>query len=135
MLKVCVSQKGIVTDVRFIRPSTTHDAELAIRTLAAGKDCVVDKVMALSDADATWMIAARDAAGRLLSVFHNRRWDWDFLTLKDVLARGRIGRPLLFESAVCRHAAPRTWRGWGASPSAATPTASASSSGAAPAGS
>ncbi len=93
--------------------ATPHDshAALAIRALEAGKHCVVDKVMALSTAEADRMIAARDASGRMLSVFHNRRWDWDYLTLKDVLARGRIGRPLLFESSVCRYASPRSWRG------------------------
>src|SRR5262245_11456639 len=102
--------------VRLIVIATPHDshADLAIRALEAGKDCVVDKVMALTTADADRMIAARDAAGpgrRLLSVFHNRRWDWDFLTLKEVLDQGRIGRPLVVESSVCRYAAPRTWRG------------------------
>ena len=59
----------------------------------------------------TAMIAARDRSGRMLSVFHNRRWDWDFVTIKNVLAQGLIGRPLLIESSVCRHSAPRTWRG------------------------
>jgi scyllo-inositol 2-dehydrogenase (NADP+) len=100
-------------EVRLIVIATPHDshAELAIRALQAGKDCVVDKVMALTTADADRMIAARDASGRLLSVFHNRRWDWDFVTLKDVIARGLIGRPLVVESTVCRYAAPRTWRG------------------------
>ena len=53
------------------------------------------------------MIAARDRSGCMLSVFHNRRWDWDFATVKEVLDRGWIGRPLWFESAVCRSAAPR----------------------------
>jgi scyllo-inositol 2-dehydrogenase (NADP+) len=106
-----------VPEVRLVVLATPHDshAELAIRVLGAGKDCVVDKVMALSTADADRMIAARDASGRLLSVFHNRRWDWDFVTLKDVLARGRIGRPLVIESTVCRYAAPRSWRGQAAS--------------------
>ncbi len=93
--------------------ATPHDvhADQAVQTLAAGKHCVVDKVMALSEAEADRMIAARDASGRMLSVFHNRRWDWDFLTLKSVLASGVLGQPLLFESAVCRYSAPRTWRG------------------------
>jgi scyllo-inositol 2-dehydrogenase (NADP+) len=100
-------------DVGLVVLATPHDshAELAVGVLRAGKHCVVDKVMALSVEDADRMIAARDASGRMLSVFHNRRWDWDFLTLKNLLADGRIGRPLLFESAVCRYAAPRTWRG------------------------
>ena len=77
-------------EVQLVVIATPHDshAELAVRVLEAGKDCVVDKVMALSTAEADRMIAARDASGRMLSVFHNRRWDWDFATLKDVLARG-----------------------------------------------
>ncbi len=91
-------------------PHNTH-ADLAVQVLEAGKHCVVDKVMALSSEEADRMIAARDASGKMLSVFHNRRWDWDFLTLKDVLARGSLGRPLVFESSVCRYAPPRTWRG------------------------
>lgn len=100
-------------DVQLIVIATPHDshAELAVRALEAGKHCVVDKVMALSTAEADRMIAARDASGKMLSVFHNRRWDWDYLTLKDVLSRGLIGRPLLLESSVCRHASPRSWRG------------------------
>ena len=99
--------------VQLVVIATPHDthAEMVVRTLEAGKDCVVDKVMALSTAEADRMIAARDASGRMLSVFHNRRWDWDYTTVRDVLARGRIGRPLVFESSVCRLAPPRTWRG------------------------
>lgn len=99
--------------VRLVVIATPHDshADLAVRALEAGKDCVVDKVMALTTAEADRMIAARDASGRMLSVFHNRRWDWDFLTVKSLLEAGRIGRPLLFESAVCRYASPRSWRG------------------------
>ena len=94
--------------------ATPHDshAELAVRTLEPSRHCVVDKVMALTTEEADRMIAARDRSGRMLSVFHNRRWDWD---LRDRQARcsnaGWIGRPLLFESAVCRSAAPRGWRG------------------------
>ena len=100
-------------DVRLVVIATPHDthADLVVRTLEAGKDCVVDKVMALTTAEADRMIAARDATGRMLSVFHNRRWDWDFQTLKAVLERGAVGRPLLVENSVCRHSPPRTWRG------------------------
>jgi scyllo-inositol 2-dehydrogenase (NADP+) len=99
--------------IRLVVIATPHDshADLAVRALVAGRDCVVDKVMALSAAEADRMIDARDRSGRMLSVFHNRRWDWDFLTVKSVLDRGLIGRPLLFESSVCRYASPRTWRG------------------------
>ncbi len=99
--------------VELVVIATPHDshAELCVRALQAGKHCVVDKVMALSTSEADAMIAARDRSGRMLSVFHNRRWDWDYLTVKQVLERKLLGRPLLFESSVCRHAPPRTWRG------------------------
>ena len=99
--------------VALVVVATPHDshADLAARALDAGRHCVVDKVMALTTADADRMIAARDRSGRMLSVFHNRRWDWDYATVKDVIARGAIGRPLLFESSVCRAAPPRGWRG------------------------
>jgi scyllo-inositol 2-dehydrogenase (NADP+) len=100
-------------EVDLIVIATPHDshAELAVRALEAGKHCVVDKVMALSTREAGRMIAARDASGRMLSVFHNRRWDWDYCTLRSVLESGALGRPLLFESSVCRFAPPRSWRG------------------------
>jgi scyllo-inositol 2-dehydrogenase (NADP+) len=100
-------------EVELIVVATPHDThvDLAVRSLEAGRHCVVDKVMALSEADADRMIAARDASDRMLSVFHNRRWDWDFLTVQSVLEKGDLGRPLLVESGVCRYSPPRTWRG------------------------
>ena len=88
--------------VELVVIATPHDshAELAVRALDAGRHCVVDKVMALTTEEADRMIAARDRSGRMLSVFHNRRWDWDFATVKQVLDRGWIGRPLLLRE--CR---------------------------------
>jgi scyllo-inositol 2-dehydrogenase (NADP+) len=99
--------------VELVVIATPHDthAELVERTLGASKHCVVDKVMALTTAEADRMIDARDRAGRMLSVFHNRRWDWDYGTVRDVLERKSIGRPLIIESSVCRFAPPRAWRG------------------------
>lgn len=93
--------------------ATPHDvhADQAIRVLESGRHCVVDKVMALTSAEADRMIAARDGSGRMLSVFHNRRWDWDFATIRSLFEGGVIGRPLLIESAVCRFKAPQGWRG------------------------
>ncbi|MFO0960192.1 MAG: Gfo/Idh/MocA family oxidoreductase [Isosphaeraceae bacterium] len=96
--------------VAIATPHDTH-ADLCIRALEARKHCVVDKVMALNEAQADAMIAARDASGRMLSVFHNRRWDWDYLTLRRALDEGRLGPIFWAESAVVRHAPPRTWRG------------------------
>jgi len=91
-------------------PHDTHHAQ-ALAALEAGVGVVIDKPMCLSAAQADQLIAARDRSGALLTVFHNRRWDWDFLTVKQVLAAGELGAPYLFEVAVLRHKPPRGWRG------------------------
>lgn len=90
-------------------PHDTH-APLAIRALEAGKHVVTDKVMCLSLQEADAMIAAARSAQRMLSVFHNRRWDWDYQTVRKIVADGLIGRPYLYECAVLGYGTPRGWR-------------------------
>jgi len=94
--------------------STPHDQhrDQVVAALTAGKHVVVDKVMALSLAEADEMIAAAERAGRHLSVFQNRRWDGDFLTVRKVLDEGLLGAPLIAESRVAGYARgrPPTWR-------------------------
>jgi scyllo-inositol 2-dehydrogenase (NADP+) len=99
-------------DVQLVVIATPHDthAELAVKTMNAGKHCVVDKVMCLNAAEADTMMAASQKNNVLLSVFHNRRWDGDFLTVQQVLQSGLMGEPFLFESSVGRYGAPRRWR-------------------------
>lgn len=71
-------------------PNDTH-APLAMAALAAGKHVVVDKPFALDTVQARAMIEAARTAGRVLSVFHNRRWDADFLALRGLLEAGALG--------------------------------------------
>lgn len=78
-------------------PNDSH-APLAEAALKAGKHVVVDKPFALDAAEAERLVELARAEGRMLTVFHNRRWDGDFLTLKDVVASGRIGRPVELDS-------------------------------------
>jgi scyllo-inositol 2-dehydrogenase (NADP+) len=52
---------------------------------------VVDKPFTLGTADADELVALAAASGRQLSVFHNRRWDADFLTLRRLLEAGALG--------------------------------------------
>jgi predicted dehydrogenase len=52
---------------------------------------VIDKPMATSSAEAEALVEAAARAGRVLSVFHNRRWDADFLSLQAVLESGALG--------------------------------------------
>ncbi|MCC2671393.1 MAG: iolW 1 [Armatimonadetes bacterium] len=90
-------------------PHAGH-AEQAVTVMDAGKHCVCDKVMCLSVEEADRMIAARDRNGVLFSVFQNRRWDGDYLTIQEVLRSNLIGRPRLFEVSIWRYGAPRSWR-------------------------
>ncbi|KQV56843.1 MULTISPECIES: oxidoreductase [unclassified Caulobacter] len=78
-------------------PNALH-APQAIAALNAGKHVVVDKPFALSAAEARTMAETARAAGKLLTVFHNRRWDSDFLTVKRLIADGTLGEVVQFES-------------------------------------
>jgi scyllo-inositol 2-dehydrogenase (NADP+) len=100
-------------DIDLVVVATPHDThrDLACRAMDAGRHVVVDKVMCLTAAEADDMIAARDRTGVILSVFQNRRWDGDYLTVRRALDAGWLGAPFLFESAVLNYRAPRGWRG------------------------
>ena len=71
-------------------PNEQH-APLAIAALAAGKHVLVDKPFALDVAEAETVLAAARNAGRIATVFQNRRFDADFLTLQSLLAEGTLG--------------------------------------------
>ncbi|HYC97585.1 MAG TPA: oxidoreductase [Brevundimonas sp.] len=78
-------------------PNALH-APQARAALEAGKAVVIDKPFALDLAEARSIANLAGARGLFLSVFHNRRWDADFLALKAELAGGRLGAVHAFES-------------------------------------
>lgn len=78
-------------------PNDTH-FPLAKAALEAGKHVVVDKPFTVTLSQARELDALARSLGRVLSVFHNRRWDSDFLTLKALLADGALGEVAYFES-------------------------------------
>lgn len=78
-------------------PNDSHHP-LALAALRAGKHVVVDKPFTVTLAQAQQLDAVAREQQRVLSVFHNRRWDGDFLTLRALLARGELGRIVELES-------------------------------------
>lgn len=78
-------------------PPGTH-APLARAALEAGLSVVVDKPFAHTPDAAVGLIEQAAAAGKTLTVFQNRRWDGDFLTLRGILNRGELGTVTRFES-------------------------------------
>ena len=105
-------------------PNDLH-APQAIAALEAGKHVVTDKPMSLDGAEADAMIAAAHRAGRLLSVFQNRRWDGDYLTVRKLLAEGALG-DLVYAQLAWGQFTGRRAPGGGGPPAAA---ASSSTSG------
>lgn len=82
-------------------PNDSH-APLARAALAAGRHVVVDKPMTTTLAEARELAALADDRGRLLSVFHNRRWDSDWLAVRQAVDEGLIGDVVHFESRIER---------------------------------
>jgi len=89
-------------------PNTTH-FPIAKAALEAGKHVVVDKPFTISLDEADALIAVAKQHDRILTVFHNRRWDSDFLTLKRILPR--IGAISLYEAHWDRFR-PAIKQGW-----------------------
>jgi predicted dehydrogenase len=78
-------------------PNDTH-FPLAQQAMAVGKHVVVDKPFTVTLSQAQTLKQQAEQSGKLLSVFHNRRWDSDFLTLKTLLKEGALGEVVYFES-------------------------------------
>ena len=96
--------------VVLVTPHNTH-APLSIQASKAGKHVMTEKVMCLSTKEADQMLAAAKAAGKALTVYQNRRWDGDFLTVKKLLAEGKLGKVFQIESSVNGWWFPGGWRG------------------------
>lgn len=79
-------------------PNETH-APLALEAIASGLHVVIDKPVAVTSGEARAVVDAASAAGTLVTVFQNRRWDGDFLTLSEVIASGALGDIRQFDSA------------------------------------
>ncbi|GGH79282.1 putative dehydrogenase [Pullulanibacillus pueri] len=93
-------------------PSTNH-FKFVKDALLAGKHVVVEKPFTTSTEEADALIALAKQQNRMLSVFHNRRWDGDFLTLRSLLNEGILGQ--LTEAEFCWDhyhptAQPGNWR-------------------------
>jgi predicted dehydrogenase len=83
--------------VAIAAPNDVH-VPLARKGLDAGLAVVVDKPLAPSAAEAAALVEHARASEKLLTVFHNRRWDSDHLTLRKLIAAGALGDVLRFES-------------------------------------
>ena len=93
-----------------ILPHNAH-ASVTVECLNAGKHVVVEKPMCVTVREANRMIAAAEKSRRMLTVFHQRRFDANIITFLDLIGKGTIGEVFQIEGATCRYAKPhQTWR-------------------------
>jgi predicted dehydrogenase len=93
-------------------PNDTHYS-LASAALRAGKHVLIDKPFAATSAQAAELIALARASGRIVAPFHNRRFDGDFLTLRQLLAGRTLGRVVQIVSRFDRfrpQQRPNSWK-------------------------
>lgn len=104
----CVSDAGALIAVPGIdvvvlaTPNLSH-FPLAEQALRAGKHVVIDKPMVVDSLDGDKLIALARRQNRVLTVFHNRRWDGDFLTVRSLLQSRSLGEVRDFESRFDRY--------------------------------
>ena len=92
-------------------PNDVHK-ETVIRALEAGKNVICEKPVTMASSDLEDMIAASKKSGKLFTVHQNRRWDVDFLAMKQIIQSGEIGKPLNIESRIHgSRGIPSDWRG------------------------
>lgn len=114
-LRVYASTEELLRDAEvdlcvIVLPHHLH-AEAAIACAKAGKHAIVEKPMCTSVADADAMIEAANEAGTMLSVFHNRRHDGDYLAIKQLIDEGTIGEVFHIECSMGQFGHPGlTWR-------------------------
>lgn len=95
--------------VSLVTPHFTH-CPLTLEAFAAGKHVVVEKAMCLTVAEATAMVEAGRAAGRMLAVHHNRRFDGNFRRVREIVHSGELGEIFHIELAAGGFAEPQN--GW-----------------------
>jgi predicted dehydrogenase len=95
-VRVAEELDALLEDVDLLVVATPNSAHVpvALAGIERGLAVVVDKPMAVTAADARRLL---DADGRV-TVFHNRRWDGDFLTVRKLVSEGALGKVTRFES-------------------------------------
>jgi predicted dehydrogenase len=103
---VCSNMEEVAThpevDLLVIASPNASHYPLAAAALAAGKHVVVDKPFTVNLADARSLVQLAEEQGRLLSVFHNRRWDSEVLATKAIVESGVLGEITHFETHIDR---------------------------------
>ena len=83
--------------VTIATPNEFHKP-IAIQAMEAGKNVISEKPVCMDHVELEEMIAASKRTGKLFTVHQNRRWDCDFLLMKDIYNSGELGEVFGIES-------------------------------------
>ena len=102
---------GSVDIVTIAVPNDSH-LPIAVKAMEAGKNVISEKPVAMNHEELQKMIDTSNSTGKLFTVHQNRRWDCDFLVMKDVYASGKLGNVFGIESRYHgSRGIPGDWRG------------------------
>ena len=87
-------------DLVIVATSPNTHADLALQMMTAGKHVVCEKPLALSRDEVHAMVRAAETGGLHLSCHQNRRWDVDYLAIRQALSEGLIGDLFYLETFV-----------------------------------
>jgi predicted dehydrogenase len=93
-----IDQGNLTLDLVVIGTPPANHRRLAMAALDRNLHVVVDKPFVPTSEEGEELIAAASAAGRCLTVFQNRRWDGDFLTVQRLIQDGQLGKIRTYES-------------------------------------
>jgi predicted dehydrogenase len=94
---------GKVELIVICTPNLLHSNQ-AKQAFEAGKHIVVEKPLTPTSAEASLLMKLAEQSGKRLFPYHNRRWDGDFMTLKEIIKNKTLGRLVEFESHFDRFA-------------------------------
>lgn len=104
-----MAESGLVDAVVVAVPHNVH-SEVALPLINKGLHVVSEKPFALTSAEVDQMIEAAKEKGVVLSVFHNRHWDSDIVTLNEIIELDLIGEVYSIESNMVEYRMP--YQGW-----------------------
>lgn len=112
-IRTCTDPLQIASDPEVdlavvIVPHNAH-ASVTHRLLDGGKHVMVEKPFTITGAEAAGLIEKAAAKGLTLTVFHNRRWDRDYMAVRAVAESGEIGEPYLYELFLAGYGHPGYW--------------------------
>ena len=97
-------------DIVTVATPNNYHKQLVIDCLRGGKHVVCEKPVAMNAAELEEMMAVAKETGKLFSIHQNRRWDKDFVIIKNIIDNKLLGAPYMIESRV--QGSKRVLSGW-----------------------